>query len=61
MSMELRFLTQFQWREAYVLDNWQLAELRQYGGGEFETRWVNDNLSVPLRVYMRLLVPEHQN
>ena len=25
MSLELRFLTQFQWREAYVLDNWQLG------------------------------------
>ena len=22
MSLELRFLARFQWREAYVLDNW---------------------------------------
>ena len=61
MSLELRFLTQFQWREAYVLDNWQLAELPQSGGREFDPRRVHDNLSVPLWVYMRFPVPEHQN
>ena len=55
------FLTQFQWREAYVLDNWQLVELPQSGGREFDPRWVHDNLSVPLWVYMRFPVPEHQN
>ena len=48
MSLELRFLTQFQWREAYVLDNWRLAELPQSGGREFDPRLVHDHLSVPL-------------
>ena len=38
MSLELRFLALFQWREAYVLDNWQLAELPQSGGREFDPR-----------------------
>ena len=33
-TIELRFLARFQWREAYVLDNWQLAELPQSGGRE---------------------------
>ena len=61
MSFELRFFTQLQWREAYVLDNWQLAELPQSGGREFDPRRVHDNLSVPLWVYMRFPVPEHQN
>ena len=61
MSLELHFLTQFQWREAYVLDSWQLAELPQSGGREFDPRRVHDNLSVPLWVYMRFPVPEHQN
>ena len=61
MSLELRFLTQCQWREAYVLDNWQLAELPQSGGREFDPRRVHDNLSVPLWVCMRFPVPEHQN
>ena len=61
MSLELRFLARFQWREAYVLDNWQLAELPQSGGREFDPRRVHDNLSVPLWVYMRFPVPEHQN
>ena len=61
MSLELRFLTQFQWREVYVLDNWQLAELPQSGGREFNPRRVHFNLSVPLWVYMRFPVPEHQN
>ena len=60
-SLELRFLARFQWREAYVLDNWQLAELPQSGGREFDPRLVHDNLSVPLWVYMRFPVPEHQN
>ena len=60
MSLELRFW-QFQWREAYVLDNWRLAELPQSGGREFDPRRVHDNLSVPLWVYMRFPVPEHQN
>ena len=41
----------------------QLAagELPQSGGREFDPRWVQDNLSVPLWVYMRFPVPEHQN
>ena len=60
MSLELRFLARFQWREAYVLDNWQLAELPQSGGREFDPRRVHDNLSVPLWVYMRFPVPEHK-
>ena len=53
----------FQWHEAIVLDNWQLAELPQSGGREFDPRRVHrdDNLSVPLWVYMRVPVPEHQN
>ena len=55
----IAFLTHFQWREAYVLDNWQLAELPQSGGREFDPRWVHDNLSVLLWVYMRFPVPEH--
>ena len=42
------FLTQFQWHEANVLDNWQLAELPKSGGREFNPRRVHDNLSVPL-------------
>ena len=54
-------LARFQWREAYVLDNWQLAELPQSGGREFDAHRVHDNLSVPLWVYMRFPVPEHQN
>ena len=60
-SLELRFLAPIQWREAYVLDNWQLAELPQSGGRELDPRLVHDNLSVPLWVYMRFPVPEHQN
>ena len=55
------FLARFQWREAYVLDNWQLVELPQSGGRKFDPRLVHDNLSVPLWVYMRFPVPEHQN
>ena len=55
------FLTQFQWHEANLLDNWQLAELPQSGGCEFDPRMVHDNLSVPLWVYMRFPVPKHQN
>ena len=55
------FLTQFQWHEANVLDNWQLAELPQSGGREFDPRRVHDNLSVPLWVYMRFPVPKHHN
>ena len=42
---------------ANVLDNWQLAELPQSGGREFDPRRVHDNLSVPLWVYMRFSVP----
>ena len=61
VSVGLRFFTQFQWREAYVLDNWLLAELPQSGGRDFDPRRVHDNLSVPLWVYMRFPVPEHQN
>ena len=33
----------------------------QSGGSEFDPRWVHHNLSVPLWVYMRCLVPEHQH
>ena len=33
----------------------------QSGGREFDPRLVHDNLSVPLWVYMRFPVPEHQN
>ena len=55
------FLTQFQWPEANVLDNWQLAELPQSGGREFNPHRVHNNLSVPLWVYMRFPVPEHEN
>ena len=55
------FLIQFQWHEANVLDNWQLAELPQPGGREFDPRRVHDNLSVPLWVYLGFPVPEHQN
>ena len=51
MTLELRFKRLFQWREAYVLDNWQLAELPQSGGREFDPRRVHDNSSVPLWVY----------
>ena len=54
------FLTQFEWHEANVLDNWQLAELPQSGGREFDPRRVHDNLSVPLWVYMRFPMPEYQ-
>ena len=60
-SLELRFLARIQWREAYVLDNWQLAELPQSGGREFDPRLVHVNSSVPLWAYMRFPVPEHQN
>ena len=42
------FLTQFQWHEANVLGNWQLADLPQSGGREFDPHRVHDNLSVPL-------------
>ena len=63
MSLELRFLARFQWREAYVLDNRQLAELPQSGGSEFDPRRVHDNLSdnFPLWVNMRFPVLEDQN
>ena len=61
MSFELRFLARFQWREAYVLDNWQLADLPECGGREFDPRLAHDNLSFPLWVNMRFPVPEHQN
>ena len=43
------FFTQFEWHEANVLDNRQLAELPQSGGREFDPRRVHDNLSVPYR------------
>ena len=55
------FLERFQWRKAYVLDKWQLAELPQSGGHEFDPRRVHDNLSFPLWVNMRFPLPEHQN
>ena len=61
MSLELRFFARFQWREAYVLENWQLAELPQSGGREFDPCRVHDHLSVSLWVNMRFPVPEHQN
>ena len=61
MGCRVQVLARFQWREAYVLDNWQLAELPQSGGREFDPHRVHDNLSVPLSVYMRFPVPEHQN
>ena len=61
MSLELRFLARFPWREAYVLHNWKLAVLPQSGCREFDPRRVQDNLSVPLWVNMRFPVPEHQN
>ena len=35
--------------------------LPQSRGREFDPRLVHDNLSVPLWVYMRFPVPEHQN
>ena len=57
----IEFLTQFQWHEANVLDNWQLAVLPQSGGSEIDPRWAHDILSVPLWVYMRFPVPEHYN
>ena len=60
MSLELRFLARFPWREAYVLHNWQLAELPQSGGVEFDPLRVHDNLWVPLLVNMHFPVPEHQ-
>ena len=50
------FLTQFQWHEVNVLDNWQLVELPQSGGREFDPHRVHYNLSVPLWVYMRFPV-----
>ena len=61
MSLELCFLTHFQWRDAIVPDNWQLAELPQSGGRVFDPNRVHDNLSVTLWVYKRFPVPEHQN
>ena len=45
-------LTQFQWHEAILLDNWQLAVLPQCGGHELHLHRVHDNLSVPFRLYM---------
>ena len=58
-SLELRFLAHF----GGVKRAGQLAvaELPQSGGREFDPRLVHDNLSVPLWVYMRFPVPEHQN
>ena len=47
------FFTQFQCHQANVLDNWQLEELPQSGGHEFDPRRVQVNLSVLLWVYMR--------
>ena len=38
---------------ANVQDNWQLAELPQSGGREFDIRRFHDDLSVPLWVYLR--------
>ena len=61
MSLGLCVLTQFQWHEANVPDNWQLAVLPQSGRREFNPHRIHDNLSVLLWVYMRFPVPEHQN
>ena len=36
------FLTQFQWHEAIVLDNWQLAVLPGSGGRDFNPHRVHD-------------------
>ena len=55
------FFIQFQWHEVNVLDNWQLAKLPHSGGCEFDPHRVDDNLSVPLWVYMCFPVPEHHN
>ena len=61
MSLGLCFQKQFQWHEAYVLDNWQLAGLPQSRCRQFTPRQVHDNLSVPFWGYVRFPVPEHQN
>ena len=61
MSLELCFLTQFKWRDAHVLVNWQLADLPKSGGREFNPRRVHDVLWVPLWVYMLFPVSKHQN
>ena len=61
MSLEWRFVARFHWREEHVLDNWQLAELPQSVGREFDLRRVKDYISVSLWVNMRFPVPEHQN
>ena len=39
----------------------KLAMLPQPGGCEFNPRLVHEKLSLPLCVYIRFLVPEHQN
>ena len=57
----IAFLIQFLWHETNVLDNWQLAVLPPSEGAEFDPRSAHDNLPVPLWVYMRFSVPEHQN
>ena len=61
MSLGLCLLTPFQWHKAIMLENWQLAVLPQSGGRKLNPRRVHDNLSVPLWVYMRFPVPDHQN
>ena len=43
MSLGLCFLTQFQWHEVKGLDRWGLMVLPQFGGSEFNLRWVHDN------------------
>ena len=60
MSLGLCFNT-IQWHETNVLDDWQLVVLPHSGGTESNPRWVHDNLSVLLRVYMGFPVPGHQN
>ena len=48
-------------RQLAELPKWQLAELPQSGGREFDPRRVHDHLSVPLWVNMRFPESEHQN
>ena len=47
------FFIQFLWHYTNALDDWQMAVLPQYGGIEFDPRWVYDNSSDLLCVCMR--------
>ena len=47
--------------ETIVQDNCQLEVVSQSVGSEIDHRWVQEDLAVPLWVYMCLHVPEHQN